>query len=135
VSAPTTVPISGINGKGDYKIGAGAVTPIAVTKWSYKPDPKLLDRPNTTDGRRRIAALPDYELTIEVTVDTASTIDTDLQPGVLATVNLYTDGTKKYGPFVCIVGSVEFSNEIEGSYDAKFTMMMASGKTLPGPPA
>jgi hypothetical protein len=134
MSAQTT-PISGKDGKADYKIGAGSVNVIAITSWSYKPKPGLLDLPNTTDGRRRVAGLVDWEATIEVHVDTTSTIDTDLQPGVSATFNLYTDGTKKFGPLNGIVGEVEFKNEVEGSYDMTIPIQMAYGKTLPGPPA
>jgi hypothetical protein len=111
------------------------VQTVAVTKWEYTPKPGLLDLPNTTDGRRRVPGLPDWEASITVHVDTLSSIDTDLQPGVAATFNLYTDGTKKFGPLNGIVGEPKFSSEVEGSYDMEIPFMMAYGKTLPGPPA
>jgi hypothetical protein len=131
----TTLPISGVNGKADYKIGAGSVNVIAVSKWEYNPKPNLLDLPNTTDGRRRVAGLPDYDGSIEVHVDTASTIDTDLVAGVTCTLNLYTDGTKKIGPLTAIIGDAKYSNSVEGSYDYTIPFMMAGGKTLPAGPA
>ncbi len=134
MSAPTTLPISGKDGKADYKIGSGAVNVISVTKWEFNPKPGLLDLPNTTDGRRRVAGLVDYDGTIETHVDTASTIDTDLIAGTTVTLNLYTDGTKKYGPLIAIIGDVKISNDVEGSYDMSIPFMMASGKTLPAGP-
>ncbi len=131
----TTFPISGKDGKADYKIGAGATTVVSVSKWGLNPKPNLLDRPNTTDGRRRIAGLPDYDGEIEVHVDTASTIDTDLIAGTNCVINLYTDGTKKIGPLTVIIGDVKISNDVEGSYDMTIPFMMAGGKTLPAGPA
>lgn len=136
MSAPTTIPISGKDSKVDYKIGAGAVTILAHSKWDITPKPNILDLPNSVDGRRRIAGLPDFEGTISCKgVDTASSVQTDLLGGVTADFNFYPDGVKKWGPYTLIVGDVKISNEVEGSYDLEVPVMLASGKTLPGGPS
>jgi hypothetical protein len=134
--AAATTPLAGYGGKVTYKIGAGSAITMAISKWTYKPKANLLDRPNTVDGRRRILGLADYEGTIEIQgLDTSGTADTDLVPGTICDIELYTDGTKKIPCVNSIIGDPELSEEIEGTYDATFPFYMQYGKTLPIGPA
>lgn len=121
---PLTTPISGKLGKITY--GAGPTT-LAIKKWSFKPSANSLDVSNTTDGRRRIPGLFDAEYSFDLHVDTAATLESDLQVGTIATLNLFTDGTKKYTQANVIIESIDYSVEIEGSYDASVTAKLASG--------
>src|SRR5262245_4596383 len=120
--------IAGIDGKVTY-----GVTPVtmAVNKWTAKASGGLLDRPSTTDGRRRIPGLPDLEGTISITVDTSATAETDLAPGVIVVLNLFTSSAKKIGPINAIIDSFDPSNDVEGSYDAEIAWKWQVGKVLP----
>lgn len=124
-------PISGKDGKVTY--GTGPTT-MAITKWSLKNNSNAIDVSNTTDGRRRIAGLPDAEGTVEVHVDTAATYETDLAVGTIVNLALYTLSNKKYTVNYAIIDSIDYSNEVEGTYDATFAWKLAQG-TPPVAPA
>lgn len=119
---PTT-PISGKDGKVTY--GAGANT-LGITKWTLKKKGNTQDVSNTTDGRRRIKGLPDAEGDVEGHVDSAADLSATLAEGDVVTLKLYTDGTKFYS-LTAIVEELEFSNEVEKTYDFKFKYQLASG--------
>jgi hypothetical protein len=134
--AAATTPLAGFGGYVKYTVSGGSQKTMAIGKWTYKPKANLLDRPNSVDGRRRIAGLPDYEGTIEIQgLDTNGSADTDLIPGAVVDIQLSADGTKKIDCVNSIIGDPELSNEVEGTYDATFPFMMQYGKTLPTGPA
>ena len=128
---PLTTPIAGTACKVTY--GATPTT-CAVTEWTYKPMGNTIDVSNGVDGRRRIAGLPDCEGTFKLHVDTAATYEADLAKGTLVTLNFFTDSAKKYSSIAAIIEDVEYSNSVEGTYDATFTWKLASG-TAPDAPA
>lgn len=134
MTTPITAPISGQNGTVTYKIGAGSAIDANVGKWSFRPKANLIDRPNTTDGRRRIQGLVDYEGDFEMSVNTNGTADTDLVAGTVVVLTLSTDGTKKY-TINAILGDPEITNDVEGTYDMKVPFMMQFGKSLPAGPS
>lgn len=119
-----TTPISGKDGKVTYGVGP---TTLAITKWTYKPDPKLIDVSNTSDGRYRIPGLGDAEGSVTCHVDTAATHETGLAPGTAVTLNLYTTSAKKFGPISAIIDAPEYSSEVEGTYDATFNWKLSLG--------
>lgn len=127
---PTT-PISGRLGKVTY--GAGPTT-LGITDWTYKLMGNPIDVSNTTDGRARIAGLEDTEGDFNVHVDTGGTMETDLAKGTLVTLNLFTDGTKKFSTIKAIIDTITYKNAVEGTYDAAVSWKQASG-TPPDAPA
>jgi len=116
---PTT-PISGKNGKVTY---GGSPTTVAITDWSLKLDPSLIDVSNTTDGRARIAGLGDVDGSFKTHVDTASTYEADLAPGTSVTLKLYTDGTKCY-TVLAIMDAPDITNKVDGTYDITFNFKL-----------
>jgi hypothetical protein len=123
-----TSPISGKDGKVQY--GSGPTT-LAITKWSLKMSNDVQDVHNTTDGIRRIPGLSDAEGDVEGHVDTAADLSATLSDGDIVTLKLFTDGTKFY-QLSAIIEDLEFSSEVEGTYDFSFSYKLASGSvTVP----
>ncbi len=116
-------PISGKDGKATW--GPGATT-LAITKWKLKKMTKALDVSNTTDGRRRIAGLRDAEGSFTLHVDTDADISTTIVDGDIAALKLYINSTKFYS-FSAIVEDLDFSSEVEGSYDCTANFKLAIG--------
>lgn len=129
MSSPTI--ISGKSGKVTYGV---TPTVLAITKWTLKITGGVLKVPNTTDGMRRIAGLPDAEGTIVVHVDTAATTEADLAVNtILTSLKLFTDGTKSYSYTSAIITDVEYGNEVEGTYDATISWALAVGAPVNAP--
>jgi hypothetical protein len=117
-------PISGKDGKVTY--GASPTT-MGVTGWTYRPTANVLDVSNTSDGRLRIAGLPDATGSCNVHVNTAPEHETALAPGTTVALNLYIAPTKGYALPAVIITDVEYGIEVEGSYDATFNFAIQSG--------
>lgn len=123
-------PISGKDGKVTYGIGPSTV---AVTGWTRTHTGGVLRLPNTTDGIRRIAGLADVTGTFDCHVDSVGTYETDLVPGTIVALNLYTTAAKKYTETSAIITDVAYKNEVEGSYDATYSWALASGTPATAP--
>ncbi len=116
-----STPISGRLGKVEHGVNV-----LGVSKWTIKKMVKIIEAPNTTDGMKRVLGLKDAEGSVEGPVDTDNDISGDLVEGDVVTLKLYTDGTKFYS-LSAIIEDLEFTSEVEGLYEYKFSYKLASG--------